>query len=33
MSWVSRELGKPSGKITAAEVTKLTKELGAPAKK
>jgi hypothetical protein len=33
MSWVSHELGKPSAKITPADVTKLSKELAAaPAK-
>jgi len=33
MSWVSNELGKPTSRITAAEVTKLTKDLGAADKK
>jgi hypothetical protein len=30
MSWVSHELGKPSGKITQADVTKLVKSKTAP---
>jgi hypothetical protein len=33
MSWVSHELGKPSTRITQADVTKLVKSLATPAKK